>query len=104
MIRGYLETSEVAQQLGITTEAVLKLTHRGTLKSQFLAGRRLFDPADVAALQADPQYAKRSRKGTQPKKDQQTPCLDCGTSREPAGPGSPQTGEREGTAELKAKE
>lgn len=103
MIRGYLETSEAAEILGITTEAVLKLTHRGTLKSQFLAGRRLFDPADVAALQADPQYQKRTRKGTQPKRDNRTPCLYCGTSREPDSAGSRQTEVREAESELEAK-
>lgn len=103
MIRGYLETAEVAKLLGITTEATLKLAHRGTLRSNFLAGRRLFDPKDVDALIADPLYAKRTRRGTQPVKDVETPSLFAKTSHEPDSAGSRQTEVREAESELEAK-
>lgn len=104
MIRGYMETSEVAQDLGITTEAVLKLAHRGTLKSNFLAGRRLFDPDDVVKLKTDPEYQKRSRRGTQPVPDSATPSLFDNASREPDTAGSSQSVSREAGSDLKAKE
>ena len=65
MIRGFYETAEVAEILKITSVAVLKLTHRGTLPSYFQAGRRLFNPADVEKLQNSPEYQKRTRRGSQ---------------------------------------
>ena len=104
MIRGYMETSEVAQDLGITPEAVLRLAHRGTLKSNFLAGRRLFDPVDVAKLKTDEEYQKRSRRGSQPVKDSETPSLFSEASREPGSADSSQTASRDDESDLKAKE
>lgn len=104
MIRGYMETSEVAQDLGITTEAVLKLAHRGTLKSNFLAGRRLFDPVEVEKLKTCPDYQKRSRRGSQPVKDSATPSLFGPSSREPGSAEASQTASGEAGPELKAKE
>lgn len=104
MIRGYMETSEVAQDLGITPEAVLKLAHRGTLKSNFLAGRRLFEPVEVAKLKTDPTYLKRSRRGTQPVKDSETASLFAKVSREPESGEAPQTAMSELDSELKVKE
>ena len=104
MIRGYMETAEVAEVLGISTVAVLKLAHRGTLKSNFLAGRRLFDPVDVAELKTDSEYLKRSRRGSQPVEDSETPSLFGSASREPGSAGSSQTASREAESELKAKE
>lgn len=72
MIKGYYETAEVAEILQITSVAVLKLTHRGTLPSYFQAGRRLFNPADVEKLQNSEEYKKRTRRGSQKKLDKMT--------------------------------
>lgn len=104
MIRGLMETCEVAEALGISQVAVLKLTHRGTLKSYFTAGRRLFEPVEVAKLQCDPEYRKRSRRGTQPVKDSLTSSLFKQLSREPGSAEASPTAEREAGPDLKAKE
>ena len=96
MIRGYYETAEVAELMQISSVAVLKLAHRGTLHSNFLAGRRLFLPDDVARLMNDEAYMRRSRRGSQPKADTITPSLFEGNSTKSNSPKATQTAFREG--------
>lgn len=96
MIRGYYETAEVAELMQISTEAVLKLAHRGTLHSNFLSGRRLFLPDDVAKLMRDETYNRRSRRGSQPKADTITQSLFEDNSIKSNSPKATQTAFREG--------
>ena len=104
MIRGFYETSEVAELLQITSVAVLKLTHRGTLPSRFQAGRRLFDPDDVEKLQNSPEYKKRTRRGSQKKLDKMTSSRVEGNSFQRDSSEASQTAERELESHLKREE
>lgn len=104
MIRGLMETREVAESLGISKPAVIRLVGRGTLKSQFIGGVRLYDPIDVAKLQVCPEYRKRSRRNTKRKLVVESGSLFDETRREPeSGEASP-TAEGEADSELKAEE
>lgn len=104
MIRGLMETREVAESLGISKPAVLRLVGRGTLKSYFTAGKRLFEPTEVARLQCCPEFRKRSRRGTNKGSTVIKSGLFEESLRQPDSNEASQTASREFESDLKAKE
>lgn len=104
MKRGLMETREVAEALGISKPAVIRLCGRGTLKSFFIGGVRLFDPIEVAKLQCCPEYRKRSRRGTNSKSTNLQVGLFEETGREPGSAEASPTAESDDEPELKAQE
>lgn len=61
MRNGYLTTQEVAERLGITPSAVLRLRTRGTLAGMFKGRTWWFSELAVEVLENSPYYLARSR-------------------------------------------
>lgn len=56
-----IDAREVSKRLGISVTAVHRLAARGTLPSQWLAGRRVWTVDSVKRYEADPDAQRRRR-------------------------------------------
>ena len=62
MITGWMTTKQVAQRLGITPTAVIRLKDRATLAATWSGRTWFFRETAVDALNIDAGYRKRSRR------------------------------------------
>lgn len=62
MIENMIDAKEVADILGISTQAVHRLCNRGSLPSLWLSGRRVFLKHKVIQFHLDPKRKKLTRR------------------------------------------
>ncbi len=58
---GYLDSRQVAKKLGISAAALCRLATRGTLPSEWVAGRRIWNPETIDRYLNDHEAQKRRR-------------------------------------------